>query len=186
MNNKNEATGKLLNILLFSGALALAMTSPYFFTNVLFKKCFKRECRTRREKKKLYNAFYYLKGRGLIEMQRKGKQIFISLSEEGKKYAGEYQINDLNIEKPRQWDKKWRVLIFDIPNKHGIKREALRGKLKELGFIQMQKSVWVHPYECEKEIDLLKDFFGLSEKNLQLILAEKVENDQGMRRTYKL
>ena len=52
----------------------------------------------------------------------------------------------------KSWDRKWRVLIFDIPENVRWKRDALREKLKELGFGMIQKSVWVSPHPFESDI----------------------------------
>lgn len=51
-----------------------------------------------------------------------------------------------------KWDKKWRVVIFDVPQEMHSKRNRLRLKLKALGFYMIQKSVFVFPYPCEKEL----------------------------------
>lgn len=185
-NNKHEIISQLLKFVLLGGAVALAMTSPYFLTNILFKKSFGRNYKNLKEKKKFYNTFYYLKRKGFIEIENINNQIYISLTKEGKQCAGKYQIDELNIEKPAKWDKKWRVIIFDIPDKYRIRREAFRGKLKELGFVKLQESVWVHPYECGEEIDLLREFFGLSEENIQMLLAERIDNDYKLRNKFKL
>lgn len=134
-----------------------------------------------KDKKKFYNTFYYLRKKGLIDIRHQRRQIYISLTDEGKKKAGRYKIDDLKIEEPKKWDGKWRVLVFDIEDKHKIKREALRGKLKELGFYQMQKSVWVCPYEFKKEIVILRDFFGLTDGEMKIIDAERIENDSLIR-----
>lgn len=186
LKKKDRITAKFLKVLLLSGAIVLAASSPYFFTNFLFSSFYKRSYRNNKERKKFYNTFYYLRRKGFLEIQTINKQIYVRLSEEGKKYAGDCQIDEMNIQKPASWDQKWRVIIFDVPHKHRIKREALRGKLKELGFAQLQKSVWVHPYECKAEIKILKDFFGLSDKDLQILLVEKIENDYKIRQKYKL
>ncbi|MBU3999754.1 hypothetical protein KKG29_01060 [Patescibacteria group bacterium] len=185
-NNRHETISNLLKFILVGGAVAIAMTSPYFLTNILFKKSFRRSYKNLKEKKKFYNTFYYLKRRGLIEIENINNQIYISLTKEGKQCAGKYQIDELSIEKPSKWDKKWRVIVFDIPEKYRIKREAFRGKLKELGFAKLQESVWAHPYECDEEIDLLREFFGLSDKNLQLLLVENISNDYELRSKFKV
>ena len=62
----------------------------------------------------------------------------------------------------KKWDKKWRMVIFDIPETQKKARYALRAKLKELGFYPLQKSVWVHPFECRDEIDFIIEFFNVS------------------------
>ncbi len=131
--------------------------------------------------KKFYNTFYYLRENGMIKVSYRGNQLYISLTEEGRKKAGKYKIDDLNLKKSKKWDKKWRILIFDIEDKQKIKREALRGKIKELGMFQLQKSVWVYPYDFSKEMKLLREFFGLTESEMNLIEAAKIENDQAAR-----
>jgi CRISPR/Cas system-associated endoribonuclease Cas2 len=175
-----KLTKIILTSLLVSGAVAIAATSPYFAQSLIkdLKKYAKYRSRDRKQKKKFYDTFYYLKNKGLINIEYEGKQMHISLTEEGKEKAGKYQIDNLEIKKPRKWDKQWRVLIFDIKNKDKIKREALRGKIKELGLFQLQKSVWICPYEFKKEVDTLRSFFNLTNDEMQVINAYEIENDE--------
>jgi CRISPR-associated endonuclease Cas2 len=175
---------EILKYLLLAGMIYIAASSPYFVFQVMrnlpkFKK-------SKKEKKKFLNAFYYLKKRGLIEIKKEGHDICIALTPEGKKQAGKYQIDDLEIKKPKKWDKKWRVIIFDISDSHKIKRNALRRKLKELGFFPLQRSVWVFPFDCEAEINLLREFFGLNKKEVQLLLVTKIENELFLKKFFKL
>jgi CRISPR/Cas system-associated endoribonuclease Cas2 len=130
---------------------------------------------------KIQNKFYYLKKRGLVNVEYRGNQIYISLTDEGKRRAGKYKIDDLKIKTAENWDKKWRVLIFDVEENYRIKREALRGKIKELGLYQLQKSVWVCPYEFKKEMSILRDFFGLEKGDMKVITAVEIEDDQPVR-----
>jgi len=136
---------------------------------------------TKKEIRKYNNIFYYLKKKELIETKYRGNQMYISLTEKGQKKASKYKINDLKIKTQKDWDKKWWVLIFDIEDKHRSKREALRGKIKELGLYQLQKSVWVCPYEFKNEMDLLRDFFGLESKAMKVITASEIEDDKPIR-----
>lgn len=78
------------------------------------------------------------------------------------------------------------MVIFDISELKKQYREAFRGKLKELGFYPLQKSVWIHPFNCNAEIQLLKDFFGLSDKEMKLVIAEEIGNDKELREYFKL
>jgi CRISPR-associated endonuclease Cas2 len=43
----------------------------------------------------------------------------------------------------KRWDGRYRLVIFDIPEKSRIVRDTLRRRLKEFGFVGWQKSVWV-------------------------------------------
>ena len=84
------------------------------------------------------------------------------LTDKGKKRILKYDIDKIEIKKPMRWDKLWRLVIFDIPEDKNLGRKALAAKLKELGFYPMQKSVFIHPYECKDEIDFIIEIFELS------------------------
>jgi len=168
--------------LLMTGAVYLAASSPYFARN-LWREY---ERWKKYPKKRVSDTFYNLKKQGLIEIKKQGPQIYINLTEEGKKKASFLQINDLRINKPKRWDRKWRLVIFDIAQLKKVYREAFRGKLKELGFSQLQKSVWIHPYDCVSEIDILKEFFGLTDNELRLIVAEEIGDDMKIREIFKI
>ena len=179
---KSEIVKDILRWLATAGAVYVAASSPYFILNVM--KNFKN--RKRYQKKKIYDTFYMLRRHGCIDIRKRNHQIYISLTEKGKKKAGRFQINSLKIRKPKKWDGKWRLVIFDISQLQKIKREAFRGKLKELGFYPLQKSVWIIPYKCKDEIELLKDFLGLSSKELRLITAEDIGDDTHLKKIFKL
>ena len=168
--------------LLMTGAVYLAASSPYFARN-LWREY---ERWKKYPKKRVSDTFYNLKKQGLIEIKKQGPQIYINLTEEGKKKASFLQINDLRINQPKRWDRKWRLVIFDIAQLKKVYREAFRGKLKELGFSQLQKSVWIHPYDCVSEIDILKEFFGLTDDELRLIVAEEIGDDMKIREIFKI
>lgn len=92
--------------------------------------------------------------------QRDGS-IRVVLSEKGKKRALEYNFEKMKIKIPDKWDGKWRIVFFDIPEKFRAARNALRDKLKELGFREVQKSVFAFPYSCRDEIDFVVEFFNV-------------------------
>jgi hypothetical protein len=87
--------------------------------------------------------------------------ISIILTEEGKKRVLKFNIDSLIIPKPAIWDRQWRLVFFDVPEKKRRGRDALRLKLRELGFYEWQKSVFVHPYSCRDQIDFIVEFFEL-------------------------
>lgn len=183
-----EISKTILKGLLWTGAFTIACSSPYFARRAmpLLLRHIKYKIREKKRRQSFSRTFYYLKNRGMINVSYSGKQLHISLTPEGKRLAGRYQIDDLNIIKTKKWDQKWRILIFDIPDKHKIKREALRGKLKELGLFQLQKSVWVCPYHFDKEIEILRRFFAFSKEEMKIIIASDIQNDQEARDFFKL
>ena len=40
------------------------------------------------------------------------------LTDKGKNKAITFKIDSMEIKKPKQWDNKWRIVLFDIPEKH--------------------------------------------------------------------
>lgn len=179
---KGTASQEILYTLLVGGAFVLAAQSPYFWIK-LYQRFFEGKSF---KKNQVLDAFQYLKKKKRILVEKHNHQIYVRLTKEGEREAGRYQINKLRIPIPKSWDKKWRLIIFDIPEKLRIKREAFRGKLKELRFYPLQKSIWVYPHPCEKEIKLLREFFALTPHHLRILEVEKLEEDQFLRKFFEL
>lgn len=180
---KESISKKILNLLLIGGVICLACSSPYFVLSVS-QQLSKRKFRKKPDPR-FNNAFYYLLRKGYIVLERKGHQVKISLTKKGRKKAKKYLIDELKIKKPKKWDGKYRVVVFDIPNITRLKRDALRGKIKALGFYCYQQSVWITPWPCEREIKVLQEFFGLNQKELLLIKGE-IKKDAPLRKFFKL
>lgn len=140
-------------------------------------------------KKQITGTIKTLKNRKLIEIIREGDDNFrVQLTNKGRQRIKEFCFEALEIEKPKIWDKKWRILIFDIPTKPKIynqAREALRKKIKYLGFYQMQKSVWVYPYECTDEILFIAELFQV-QKHIEILTVEKLLHNDILKRKFGL
>ena len=95
------------------------------------------------KKASLAQAFRRLRENGLIELISDA-EIAFKLTEKGKDKA---LIASLKFDNG-QWDGKWRLVIFDIPEKRRPARDLLRQKLKEWGFVHFQKSVWGSKKNC--------------------------------------
>ena len=179
---RSEIVKDIFSWLLISGAVALAATSPYFVSNLLgANRRFKKYSHQR-----ISTAFDNLRRQGAILIEKQNQQIYISLTPEGKRKAGIFQIDKLRIKEPKKWDKKWRLVIFDIAQKKRLIREAMRGKLKQLGFYHFQKSVWIHPFNCSDEIELIKKFFGLTDDEVQLVIAENIGKENKWKKVFEL
>ena len=138
------------------------------------------------QRRKFSQALWRLKrDRLIITSQKSNKTFVVELTEKGSRKVREFQFVDLAIKIPKRWDGVWRIVIFDIPNKRNAGRETLRSKIKELDFYQLQKSVWVFPYPCEKEIEFITELFHLY-PYVQIIEATKIKNDAKLRKYYGL
>lgn len=98
---------------------------------------------------------------GYIGKIEKQGEIYIRLTSQGnKKITRDFPL--LSLQK-RKWDKKWRVVIFDIQEINKSARDGLRRKLKELGFGMIQKSVFISPHDIIQDLSEFIKNSGLSE-----------------------
>lgn len=111
--------------------------------------------------------------------------VTLILTDAGKQKALTYNLDEMKIEKPKMWDKKWRVVLFDIPEKSRWIRDAFRHHLNQLGFYEFQKSVFVHPYECKDEIEYLIEFYD-TRRFIRFITAESIDNELHLKQHFKL
>ncbi|OGE65094.1 hypothetical protein A3I48_02435 [Candidatus Daviesbacteria bacterium RIFCSPLOWO2_02_FULL_36_7] len=91
-----------------------------------------------------------LRENGLVELLD-DQELILRLTDQGKEKAVLAKL----LLKEDKWDGKYRIVIFDIPEKRRVTRDLLRSKLKSWGFVLWQKSVWVTKKNCTKP---LRDF----------------------------
>ena len=108
-----------------------------------------------------------------------------TLTKRGRKILDDWQMSRYVINQPRKWDKKWRVIIFDIPEKRKRMRERARSILIAASFRRLQDSVWVYPYDCEEVISLMKTDLGIS-KDMLYMIVDQIENDRFLRMDFNL
>jgi len=126
----SNAKKKIILLLMAGAALGLA-TSPRAQKRIF--RVFKKDWEFI-SKQKLYRNIKELEELSIVRYRKKGEWWNIELTEKGKKQAQKIGFNKLKISKPKRWDKKWRIIIFDVPEKNKIIREALREKIQKLGF----------------------------------------------------
>lgn len=104
-----------------------------------------------------------LRKREVISIKEESSETLITITDKGRREVIRYNFEDLAIEKPVRWDGKWRMVIFDIPEKQKTAREIFREKLKILGFYRLQDSVFIYPFPCEKEIVFIREYLEISQ-----------------------
>jgi PaaX-like protein len=109
----------------------------------------------------------------------------LRLTEKGCKRLNSWALKDYQIPKPKRWDERWRVLIFDIPERRKGLRDKVRRTLETVGFVRLQDSVWIYPYDCEELITLLKADFKIG-KDLLYLIVDTLEYDTPIRSRFNL
>ena len=113
------------------------------------------------------------------------KNGFLELTKKGEAELELLEINDWKIDKPKKWDGRWRMLIFDIPETKRPLRDKVRRTLSTIGFLRLQDSVWIYPYDCEDLVTLLKIDFNVG-KDLLYIIVDSIENDITFKKLFNL
>jgi DNA-binding transcriptional regulator PaaX len=122
---------------------------------------------------------------GLLVFEKTERGVFLSLTQKGKGKLALLEANNYALKKPKRWDKKWRMVSFDIKNRKNILRNTLRDTLRQIGFTRLHQSLWVYPYPCDDLIALLKSEYKLGQE-VVYVVADHIENDGFLRKTYDL
>jgi len=183
MSRKTDITKLVLTAVGVAGIMAVAVVAP----NVIgaFAKLQKRH--------RKYRQRYYVNRvvKKLIEQKKveyvknNRGMICLRLTKIGKDELKKYALDSLTIKKPWRWDGRFRVIIFDIKEFKKHTRNALRKWLEHLGFVRLQNSVWVYPYDCREVIVLLKSHFHVG-KEVLYMTVDSIENDKWLRKEFDL
>ncbi len=137
-------------------------------------------------KDKAVRVLKQLEKRQLIDLKRENNQVFVKVKDKNNVLIIKYSLRELlNLKKRKKWRGKWFLVVFDVPEEERKKRDYLRRFLKEIGFYPYNQSVYVFPYECEKEINLIKKIVE-GGKYISYIVAEKLEKEENLKRYFNL
>ncbi|PIR83646.1 hypothetical protein COU18_03110 [Candidatus Kaiserbacteria bacterium CG10_big_fil_rev_8_21_14_0_10_51_14] len=171
----------ILSSLAIAGVGFVAMTAPNALQ--LLKYVDPDWIVKRDPKQRIREAAHRLRKKKLVEFVHKDKRVYLRITEKGRVRLRSLSFGPLP--KPKRWDYKWRLVIFDIPEKkHGLRARA-RGIVAGFGFVRLQDSVWAYPYDCEEAIALLKAELHIG-KDLLYIIADAIEYDTPLRKEFGL
>lgn len=134
-----------------------------------------------------YNPYYIKRTLARLKNQHLVEQVgsIYTLTPRGKRWILKYTLENLAIGKPKEWDNKWRMVIYDVARHKASFRNIFRSTIRRIGFYHVQESVWIYPYACEKEINFLRDYCGMG-NDVIYVIAHKIENDAVYKAHYKL
>lgn len=127
------------------------------------------------DKKRFSDNLKRLEREGVIKLFLKNNQGQIELTNKGREKVKIILAKEYRFKYPQKWDYKWRLVIFDIPKEKNRSRDLIRNKLKEIGFHQLQESVFVFPFDCKEIIDYFVNILSLK-SYVQYIIAETIES----------
>jgi len=161
------------------------LPSPYYTLGKFIKALLEEDKNL--SKKQIKKALYDLEKRQLIDIIEKNGQVKIYLQEKGKQKVITRSIKLLldYKKKEKKWDGRWFMVFFDVPEIERRKRNFLRRYLKRLGFYQYQQSVYIFPFECKKEVNLIKEIVE-GAKYMKYIIASEIEEEEKIKKYFGL
>lgn len=160
MVNKREKAiirGLTKAVLLTLGAGAVIGVALMFpGAGLLYKEFKKQQWEDAKKRGVLRATIKRLEKQELVSWSEIDGEVKLTITEKGKKKVLQYDIDKLEIKDRGGWDGFWRVIVFDVPESKRDARDLFRKKLKDLGFYQLQKSVFLTRYECKDEVDFLR------------------------------
>lgn len=175
----------LLRFVVAGGAIATILVAPGMAKalDTPLRKYFNKFDK-RKQQAELRRVLYYMKSQGLIATTTNDYEHGLLVTKKGKGRLEQASYDNLVIGSPEKWDKRWRIVFFDIPEQCRIGRRQLIHKLKLLGFIQLQRSVWVHPFPCRQEIELVTSTYNV-QKYVSYIEASSIDNQIALEKRFK-
>lgn len=109
------------------------------------------------KKSALSQAIARLRDKGFLETTKDEKGLILKLTDEGK------QILFLTEVSEEEWDGKWRIIIFDIPESKRLIRNLFRRNLKKWEFKPLQKSVWISKKHITEKLIKYVEYLKIEE-----------------------
>lgn len=181
-NSKYPQVKEILRILAAVGGIGLVFAFPGAaagISSMILGEASYSSWRTR----KIFNQ---LSGQKYISTKYgEDGQVTVKITQKGMIKALSYQLDTMKVDKPKRWDNRWRVVIFDIPDKYKRVRDIFRARLVQIGLHRLQESVYVSPYNCFQEVEFLRQLYGVA-FTVRYLLVEKIEDDKLLKQNFDL
>lgn len=181
--DQESTSGKVIRAVGMGIGIAVALSNErtsYKLTALLIRKIFGSE-----KAKNFPRHFYNLRKQKIISVKKSDNKQVILLTEKGREIFLRFEYENLQIKKKKIWDRSFRLVIFDIPEKKKSARDELRLKIKEMGFVKFNDSVWAFPYPCQKEIDFIANYWHVG-KHVHFAVVRDITNREELERYFNL
>ncbi|MEK7660176.1 MAG: hypothetical protein AAB343_03170 [Patescibacteria group bacterium] len=109
----------------------------------------------------------------------------IKLTRHAKERLGALELRRLSALRPTKWDRKWRLLIYDVPEDRKRGRDAIRYELRSIGFVELQHSVWLFPFDVTDILRLMRELYDL-QYELIVLTADRFDGDDAYYKHFAL
>jgi DNA-binding transcriptional regulator PaaX len=102
-----------------------------------------------------------LKRQGLVHITQEQDRLHYTITPAGVHRLQQIILDEIKIEVPKKWDKKWRVVSFDVPINQSRQRAIFTQRLQSYNFVMLKKSMWVHPAPCFEQIEQIAQHYNI-------------------------
>lgn len=116
----------------------------------------------------------------LVEIdEEEGKQV-VRITDSGGRRILRYALEELAIQKSKNWDGTWWLVSYDIPKELKHQAAVFREYLHAWHFYPFHKSAFLHAYPCQREVVFLREYLGIGEY-VRIFRVKVIENDRVFR-----
>ncbi len=138
------------------------------------------------DQRSIRKALSDLERDGLIAITEHTDNTFsVVLSPHATQRLGAIEMHKVARKRPKKWDQKWRLLIYDVSEDRKKSRDAIRRELQSVGFLELQHSVWIFPFDVTDVMQLLRELYDLKEE-LIVLTTDRFESDERFISTFHL
>ena len=121
----------------------------------------------------------------LIQIGTLGDTTIIKSTDKGRRRLLRYDLDKITLQKPKRWDGTWHMVLFDIPEKHKVARNALNLKLRQIKMFKLADSIWVSPYPIDEIVIATRLAYEI-DPFVRLVHADYVEDERYLRKIFGL
>lgn len=145
------AVGGALSAIAIAPNMVIALDKPI---RLVFETLDKRA-----QDRELVRVLAYMRRNKLIADNYKHG---LEITWQGRQRLKTANYDNLKIAVPDKWNGQWHIVLFDIPMERNLARRSFTEKLQLLGFKYLQQSVWLHPFPCRAEIEVVCETLDIS------------------------
>mgnify|MGYP001589350045 FL=1 len=167
--------------------LVAAHSSPYFLHR-LVKLFFKdRSVKIIRQRTKKLRE---LESKKIVRFQKLANDsLRLALTPMGEALADNFfkqtELENIRVSNKR-WTGLWYLLIYDLAGCEKKTKDIFRKTIKKLGLYPMKRTVWVSPFDCEREIKKLCNALDINQEKIIYTTTKKLSGENKVKAHFKI
>jgi DNA-binding transcriptional regulator PaaX len=130
-------------------------------------------------------SLWYAKRQGFLATQERAGTLAVTLTYKGREHLLRLRRLGIPVAHPKDWDGKWRLVTFDIPERRRYARDTFRQALKRIGFKKLEGSLWIYPFDCRAALATVAEALLIA-PHIRFYLVESFDGEDQFREAFAL